>query len=197
MATLSYAEPAIYMPGGFKEPDIAKYPITGGTTFNRGAFLTIASGLLTKPAGAVGTGIPTTGIVGLSNIDSTALYFAGIGGSAAEATPAAANTQLFGYTTATTALQPGLDFQGCPTTLAHNGQQYEVSLAQAFAQNQIGVAGNVGVALDAASGYYIADTSATNKVATIVGEVDGPGKGTIGDFGKRVIIVFLPTVLAF
>ena len=194
MATLPYAEPAIYMPGGFKEPDIAKYPITGGTTFNRGAFLTIASGLLTKPAGAVGTGIPTTGIVGLSNIDSTALYFSGIGGSAAEATPAAANTQLFGYTTATTALQPGLDFQGCPMSLAHNGQQFEVSLAQAFAQASIGA--SIGVALDASTGYYIADTSASNKVATIIGEVDGPGKGTIGDFGKRVLIAFLATVLA-
>ena len=194
MATLPYAEPAIYMPGGFKEPDIAKYPITGGTTFNRGAFLTIAAGLLTKPAGAVGTGIPTTGIVGLSNIDSTAFYFSGIGGSTAEATPAAANTQLFGYTTATTALQPGLDFQGCPMSLAHNGQQFEVSLAQAFAQASIGA--SIGVALDASTGYYIADTSATNKVATIIGEVDGPGKGTIGDFGKRVLIAFLATVLA-
>jgi len=182
------------MPGGFKEPDIAKYPITAANTIKRGEFTTIASGQLLHPVGAVGTGIPTTGIVGLANADGSALYFSGIGGSTAVASPYAANTQLFGYTTATTALQPGLDFLGLPITLAHNGQQFEVSLSQAFAQASLGV--QVGIALDAASGYYIADTSATNKVATIIGEVDGPGKGTIGDTGKRVLVQFIATTLA-
>lgn len=182
------------MSGGFKEPDILKYPITTANTIKRGEFCTIASGQLLHPVGAVGTGIPATGIVGLANADGSALYFAGIGGSTAVASPYAANTQLFGWTTATTALQPGLDFLGLPVSLAHNGQQFELSLSQAFAQTTIGA--QVGVALDAASGYYIADTSATNKVAIVVGEVDGPGKGTIGDIGKRVIIAFIPATLA-
>lgn len=181
------------MPGGSKEPDVIKYPVTGGTTLGRGAFAQIASGLLTKPAGAIGTGIPASNNVGMCNADSTATYFSGIGGSAAELTASAANSQLFGSTTATTALQAGVDFLGIPVTMAHNGQQFEVSLNQAFAQASIGV--QVGLALDAGTGFYIADTTATNKVATIVGQVDGPNKGTTGDIGKRVIIEFLSTVV--
>ena len=196
MAAYSYAEPAIYMPGGFKEPDVQPFAATPAAGIKRGDIVTIAAGLLTRPTGAVGTGIATSGIVGLTEMDQTAIYYVGIGGSAAIATPSAANSALFGATTAGTALQPGLEFQGTKVVLAHNGQQFEFSLNSAvtWATSLIGT--QVGIALDGTSNLYIADTTATNKVGVIVGEVDGPNKGAVGDTGKRIIVALLASVLA-
>lgn len=66
----------------------------------------------------------------------------------------------------------------------------------------------VGLAVDGTTGYYLADPTASNKVATINGKPFGPNvtftgngtptnsKGNVGDLGARVDIVFDASALA-
>jgi hypothetical protein len=53
----------------------------------------------------------------------------------------------------------------------------------------------VGLNIDPGSGFFVADPTQTNKVATIVGTVDGPNWGGPGDVNKRILIKFLPAAI--
>jgi len=56
----------------------------------------------------------------------------------------------------------------------------------------------IGLAIDAGTGFYVADPTASNKIGTVTGkpELPGPGgpfgasPGTNGDTGARVLVVF-------
>jgi len=61
-------------------------------------------------------------------------------------------------------------------------------------QADIGTA--VGLAIDGGTGFYLADPTASNKVAVIDSKVEGPGKGGEGDLGGRVRVVFNAAALA-
>lgn len=323
MANLPAQEPAIYMQGPYNEPDVQPYP-SGAGSMPRGLFviLTTATGLitpLTTSNAAVGTGAAvavagTSGLLGMTEMDSSAIYT----NATVPGTAYAANLDLFGTTLQGTALQPGVEFAGTKVCLAHNGQQFEISLMSysadssypagwkgvngtdigavqgsqtatvgsstlnqtfitivggvsytytavasdvgntsqlaahiaAYLNSQVSfattyiatssgavvtvtyigapfvasvvnaitfattgstgtyTAGNttllgavgfgvfpgqqVGISVDPTSGYCVADPFATNKVATIVGEIDGTAttKGNPGDIGHRVLIEF-------
>lgn len=94
-------------------------------------------------------------------------------------------------------------------------QPLEISLSQAYAMNANLQDTQVGLTVDATSGWVYADPAASNKVATITdipqsvpaliisnatassGNALGPGPtGQPGDLGGRVIITFLSTALA-
>jgi hypothetical protein len=69
--------------------------------------------------------------------------------------------------------------------------QFEISLLQAWDPGYVGQF--VGLLIDSASNFFVADMTQSNKVAQIVGTVDGPGRGVAGDVYKRVAIKVLDT----
>ena len=192
MAAYAYAEPVAYQTPPNNEPDVLPFPCASGLGITRGNIVTLASGTLSKPTGAIGTGIAASNILGMTEMDQTAIYT----NASVPATPAASNLNLFGTTLQGTVLQPGLEFAGVKVILGHNGQQFEMSLQSGvtWATSLLGSA--AGIVYDTTSGFYIVDTTATNVVGNIVGTVDGPNKGAVGDTGKRVLFQFKSTVLA-
>ncbi len=57
----------------------------------------------------------------------------------------------------------------------------------------------VGIAIDGTTGFYVADPTASNIVATISDKINGPFAvpgGDVGNLGTRILIEFLPAVLA-
>lgn len=60
-------------------------------------------------------------------------------------------------------------------------------------QATIGTA--VGINIDPATGFYVMDPNASNKVATIVQKLNGPSAGDVGDLGGRVLVTFTPSTL--
>lgn len=197
MANIGYTEPELYGVGLGQEPDMRWYPGNTGAGIKRSHFVAISGGLLNIPSGVIGTGMATSAFVGMALADQTASYFLATGGATSIATPSAANSGIVGYSTASTALQPGTTFSGIPVALAHFGQQYVVSLQSGYVWSTTGVGLTVGIYLETVSGVCIADNTATNKCATIVDSFDGPGNGAVGDTGKRVIIEFNSAELAF
>jgi hypothetical protein len=135
MANIPYQEPVIFMQSINNEPDVEPY-LPGVGNMPRGLFvlLTVATGLitpLTTANAAAGTGFPTatagvSGLLGMTEMDSDATY---ANPGAVPTTAFAANALLFGTTLQGTQLQPGLEFKGTKVVLAHNGQQFEMSLA--------------------------------------------------------------------
>jgi hypothetical protein len=73
--------------------------------------------------------------------------------------------------------------------IAASENQFEISLIQAWDPGLIGAL--VGLNIDSASNYFVADLTQTNLLARIVAPVDGPGRGAPGDTYKRIAIKFL------
>src|SRR5271166_4498872 len=182
MAALPAAEPEMY--GGFggeNEPNIVTVNIAAiSGTFLRGDFLVYNGTNVLKAA----TNPTIATVLGMSAFGSLDFYFAGVGGAAA-----VNDAALFGATVSSTALMPA--DANLPRVLATFGQfPFEMSLIQAWAPStQVGPA-KAGLTLDA-SGYFVADTTQSNKILNIIGSVDGPGKGVVGDTYKRVIVSFI------
>jgi hypothetical protein len=73
---------------------------------------------------------------------------------------------------------------------------------------QANIGTQVGLAIDGTTGFFLADPTASNKVAVITGKPQGvpaglggagvpfPSKGGVGDTGARVYVSFISTTLA-
>jgi hypothetical protein len=156
----------------------ASNPLTNSTGANRGA---------TNLSGS---------IIGLADSMSDETYFDGIGGSF---TAGRASSRL-GATNSVAPLTPteapmlyvvGLGF----------GQLVEMNLNQNTAWSPMLLNTQVGLTLDATTGFFTVDPTQSNKVAVIVdqrpGVYIGPtASGSSGDIGTRVIVEFLPAALA-
>lgn len=142
-------------------------------------------------------------ILGLADHDYNATYGGPVGG----ATPGAPISDPFGRPNfnatvfGITEYFPGLGTEAQNAhVLSAAALEFEVSLVQAWDPGLIGQL--VGLTLDTATNFFVADTTAANKIASIVTGVDGPtnyvagtinGYGGPGDTGKRVAIKFLTT----
>lgn len=64
---------------------------------------------------------------------------------------------------------------------------------------QANVGTSIGLAIDGTTGFYVADPTASNLVAEIIGKVNGPFTmpgNDVGNLAVRVIVRFFPSVLA-
>ncbi len=151
-----------------------------GATFTLAYPLTNSNGVNQAPSNV------TTNIVGIALGDSGSVYALGIGGSAA----AGGYNQTLGIWANPPALGSSPEVQyGYVASLV--GATFEISLKQAWYPNLIGA--SIGITLDAASGWHIADTTAT-QCGIINGKVTGAGQyssydevGGYGEAGARVI----------
>jgi hypothetical protein len=122
----------------------------------------------------------STGIIGMADSDSDA-YYAGILGATAGGSLNTGKRSLFG---ATQSFGPGWtnDPFALPVTKLQVGL-IELSLVQGWSPGLLYAA--VGFNIDAATGYFVADTSQT--AAGVIQDIAfGPGRGNVGDVGARV-----------
>jgi hypothetical protein len=134
---------------------------------------------------------PSTLIVGLAINNSTQQFFSGTGGAFT-----VGDQSLFGATNSLSPLNPTESLLGYVISAA-SGTLFEISLKQAWYPSLVGSA-KAGLTLDTTSGFFIADTSASNKVLNILRlatsvPVATPGipvTGQVGDTGARVIVSF-------
>jgi hypothetical protein len=131
-------------------------------------------------------------IYGLAVNSSLATYYSGTGGSFA-----VNEHSLFGATTSQPPMNPAEVYMGYVIKLFPY-LPVEISLINTVAWSQMLVGTQVGLTLDAATGWFVADPTQSNKVATIVQSSDGDFRtlGQAGDYGKRVLINFLQSAVA-
>lgn len=173
MATAwGYQPPAPVLPGNQRTLDSQTLPFTGANAIDD--ILILSSGLLSKAA----TNAAVTTLAGQALKPSTSLY--------ATASPSPAT--LVGASTVGTVLTPGLPLQ-MEFSPWVAGTFVMLSLVQAVAVATPGLA--VGLLLDGTTGYFVADTSQSNKVGNIVRVVDSTPAyipWVITDTGVRVIV---------
>lgn len=129
-------------------------------------------------------------IAGMAINDSNENFYAGPGGSTN-----VGSQSLMGSTNSLpplTPLEPPLDY-----VLKLNACWIEMNLRQTIPYYPSLIGTQVGLYLDATSGWFVADTSQSNKVATIVQQAAGvPGvQGSYGDLGARVVVQFIASTL--
>ena len=156
----------------------SKYTTSLGTAFQIPNPLTNSQGLARAATNA------SANIVGIAADDSNALFYNGVGGSGV-----IGNQSLFGATMTQQPLAANDAFLNLVYKL--QAQVIEISLVQAW--NPMLAGGAVaGLLLDPTTGFFVADTSQSNKVLNILGFVNGPSsvQGGVGLTGSRVQATF-------
>jgi hypothetical protein len=157
------------------------------TTTALGSAFTVANPL-TNSTGIAGAATNASGsLVGIAENDSNEIFFSGTGGSIM-----VGNQSLLGATNSLPPLLP-LEVPLAYVCKLIDNAIFEFSLRQTIAWSPTLVNAQVGLYLDATSGFYTVDTAQSNKVAYIIGPADGVQSvvGTTGDYGKRVQVIFL------
>ena len=187
MALIFVQPPLAQQPASADSLSVSTLPVTTHCNDND---IVILSGSGIAPATANIAG----GIVGIAQHDSNS-NFGGATGQGA----ASLNTTIF-PTQVGTGLFPSSPAGTLVVTLGPP-VEVEISLTATTGwvtggaqQANLGTA--VGLAIDGTTGYFVADPTATNKVAVINSKPTGPLKGTNGDLGARVFIVFNTAALA-
>lgn len=136
-------------------------------------------------------------ILGLADHDYNAGYVGPVGGP----TPGAPISDAFGrpnFNQSVFGATEGYPFfstePGNAHILAASSIEVEISLLQAWDPGMMGQL--VGLNIDPASNFFIADLSLSNVVARISNTADGPGRGGPGDTYKRIKIKVLPQYTA-
>ena len=127
---------------------------------------------------------PSTGIFGMAVDDSNALFFNGVGGAGT-----IGNQSLFGATMTQQPLTANDAFLN--EVYKMQNQQIEISLLQPWSPALQGAA-VAGLTLDPTSGFFIADTSQSNKILNILYANNQPQVfgGGVGITGTRVVCTF-------
>jgi hypothetical protein len=166
-------------------------PIAIGTNWTEPTTGLISPGVQRAVANQPGllNGYPC--ILGVADHDYNATYGGGVGGSSQSGsiTPFGRprwNPLVFGPTEQ----YPMIATEPANAHIIAATVQFEIALKQAWDPGYAGLLG--GLALDATSGYFIFDLTASNQIAQLVESVDGPGYGVAGDVNKRVAIKILP-----
>ena len=156
---------------------------TGSATANIPNPLTNSSGA--GPAAAA----QNTNILGVADVDSDA-YYGGQQGATAGGSYFNGKRGLFG---ATQSYAPGWDNLGfaMPCTPLTGGT-LEMTLVQPWNNTLLYAA--VGINIDSATGYFVADTTQT-QCGNIQDLAYSPGYGNVNDVGARVLVKFLGSVL--
>jgi hypothetical protein len=173
-------------------------PIAIGTNWTEPTTGLVSAGVqravTNQPAVGI-NGLPA--ILGLADNDYNAVYGGPVGGAQPGGlTPFGRpvwNQSRYGVTE----VYPGGIGQEAKNAhvIAARSMDFEISFVQPWDPGYV-FAQQVGLLIDPASGLFVADASQANKVANIVGSVDGPGRGGPGDTGKRVVIRFLLPAVA-
>lgn len=172
------------LPGNLSLQQATKTTTALGSTFTAAYPLTNSQG-----ANKCATNV-SSGILGIAQTDSNALYFSGIGGSMT----AGQASSLLGATNTVAPLTP----QEAPylyvTGLGY-GQLVEMNLNQNTALTLNLIGSTAGINIDSTTGFPTIDPTQSNKIFTITdfrqGVFIGPtASGTLGDLGARVIGYF-------
>lgn len=166
--------------GGEILQQATKFTTALGTPFVLSSPLVNSLGLNRAPSAV----LTATVITGIALADSASQYALGIGGAFNVGGPG----NLLGAWGTPPTLGPLDPSQGLVASLT-NGTPLEISLAGIAWSNAL-VGQSVGLALDATSGYFVANTSG-NAVATIINKPFGSNAdvGQVGDINTRVQIV--------
>lgn len=196
MALIPVDIPVAQVPASIGSPTPLNLPSSGGTINNADIVVLNGTGQILE-AGAN----PVGSIAGIVQHAGGAVF----SGSATSLTSSLGyfqSTPLITLSTQEIIVVP----LGAPVTV-------EISLTattgwQTGGAQQAFIGTRVGLAVDGVTGYYLADPTASNKVATIAGKPFGPNvtftgtgtptnsKGNPGDLGARVYIAFDATALA-
>jgi hypothetical protein len=181
MSLYGYLPPAIYVSEQQKSPNVRKWTPTAGQGILGGDIVVEVGGTGFINRAATNT---STGIVGLAAFGQGAIF----------APPSGATYpgQLFGVVTGG-GLLPGDAAQVAVNSFQN--QILEISLINTttWATNLLNTA--VGLTLDGTTNLFVANPAGT-ACATIYAKPVGPNKGTVGDTGVRIFIVFNAAALA-
>lgn len=189
MALISVEMPIAQTPGGSNAPTCVSF--TASSHVHDSDFVVLSGGTI-APAGANVAG----GIAGIAQHDSNSAY----GGTTAGSGPVVAPIQnVFGLSEVGTLLPPSpgqtiVAALGLPVVVAIN--LTATTGWQSGGSQQATYATAVGLAIDSTTGYYLADPTASNKVAVVTGKINGPSFGGVGDLGARVLIEMNASALA-
>jgi len=175
---------------------VGLYPAT--EVKQNGAIVTLGTATttpnpLTNNAGINQAATNVATVYGLAVNSSLATFYSGPGGSFQVNEHA-----LFGATNSAPPLTPAETYLGYVVKLFPY-LPVEISLNVASgAWSPMLIGTQVGLTLDATTGFFTADSTQSNKVATIVANADGDFRtlGQVGDYGKRVLINFLASAVA-
>lgn len=195
---IPYQPPLAEVPGPFGAP--AVQPFTAHAHCNQWDIVTVG----TVTAGQIDPAgdDPAGSIAGIAQMDSQAVFQQDDSGIQA----------VFGADNVNTGLLPAEPGQTL-VVVFDPAIPVEINLSATTGwisggSQQATIGTQVGLALDSTSGFYYADPTASNKVATVVQKAEGPtstltgasnstiGYGGVGDLGARVFIKFLATALA-
>jgi len=156
----------------------SKYTTSLGSAFQIPNPLTNSQGLARAATNA------SANIVGMAVDDSNALFFDGVGGAGS-----IGNQSLFGATMTQQPLTANEAFLNLVYKL--QSQTIEMNLVQQWSPMLAGGA-VAGIPLDSTTGFFVADTSQSNKILNILGFVNGPQsfQGGVGLTGTRVQVQF-------
>lgn len=179
-AAVTFAVYVALYPGYEALQQATKFTTALGTAFTVPAVLTNSIGLARAATNA------NTNLFGMATDDSNALFYNAYG--------QVGNQSLFGATMTQQPLTGNDAFYNLVTKL--QTQQLEMSLVQAWNPALAGGA-VAGLLLDPTTGFFVADTSQSNKILNIVGFNNAPQsvQGGVGLTGTRVIVQFAGTGL--
>lgn len=172
--TWGYLPPASVLNGGQRTIDSLTLPFTGTNAVDD--VLVLAAGVLTKAA----TNAAIATLAGLALKNYAALYYSAAGGTGA----------LFGIGTTGTALTPGTP-QQMEVNPWYEGTFVQMSLNQVWNPGVgVGPGTTVGLALDAPTGYFVADSTQANKIGVAVALVvlSSQQGAAVGDTGLRILV---------
>lgn len=187
MATVNIAPPeAVSQAGSTGQPPIRSF--TASSTVLADAFVVLSGGNI-----ATATANVAANIAGIAIHNSSANY-----GGSEQTAPSLTN--VFGYSQVNTPLVPATAGQTLvaildgPVLVEINLSAVTGWISGGTYQANLGTA--VGLGIDSTTGFFVADPNASNKVATVVEKIYGPGFGDTGDLAARVRIQMYPAALA-
>lgn len=186
MTAWAYAEPTSVLREAQSTLDSLSYPMASGSTFLRGAVLSITGGTLAAAA----TNAAASALAGVALKDAADVYYAGQGG-------AVTGPALFGGSTVGTALTPSepLNMHIYPFA---GGNEFEISLKDIWQPGTGTGPGTLcGLLLDATTGLYVLDSTQTNKPFAIRALRSlAVASFQSGDTGVRVVAWIPPATAA-
>lgn len=186
MAQIPVQMPVVQMPGSASSPTTVS--LTASSHVNDGDIVVLSSGQI-----ATATANVSGNIAGIAQHDSNANFGGGTGINVTIGSTQV-GTGLFPASPGQTIVVP----LGSPAIVAINLTATTGWISGGTQQANIGT--QVGLAIDGTTGFFLADPTASNKVATIVGIQDGVVLGgtesLAGNLGARVYVAFLSSALA-
>ncbi|MDE2097360.1 MAG: hypothetical protein KGL39_08965 [Patescibacteria group bacterium] len=201
--TIPYLPPIVILPSGNADLDVVSYPVHSACTANAIVTLGVTTAGEIDPASANDS---SNKLLGIIQAASTSVYNSdGDAQSVFGTSPFGTSGQALGPSTGPQT--PLVVYMGPPFVVEINLTQATGWVSGGTYQANIG--STFGLAIDATTGFYLADVNASNKVGVIVEKVIGAttqivtaqaeqpvGPGGVGDLGARVRVTFNASAMA-